>query len=65
MNVNDRHNRIPLFGVSLCSKYWEVFGLKKERVRERETHKREVGVPVREAHENRLPPQSNNLAATA
>ena len=41
MNVNDRHNRIPLFGVSLCSKCWEVFGLKKEWVRERETHKGE------------------------
>ena len=41
MNVNDRHNQIPLFGVSLCSKCWEVFGLKEEWVRERETHKGE------------------------
>lgn len=41
MNVNDLHNWIPLFGVSLSSKCWEVFGLKKERARERETHKRE------------------------
>ena len=41
MNVNDLHNWVPLFGVSLHSKCCEVFGLKKERVRERETHKGE------------------------
>ena len=39
MNVNELHNRIPLFGVSLHSECCEVFGLKKERLRERETHK--------------------------
>ena len=52
----DHHNMPLLQGASLLSRRLQVFGWRKEWVRERETREERGSISAREAHENGFPP---------